>query len=188
MPATPASEIVQPCFSCLGLSMADSLLVSLWQNISDNMACNGALESMTSVGGVTINSYVGLPVIDFNSLTLFSGRLIWTDSPGITEFNFPVMTSYVALVFDIRNNTTLTTVTLPVVIFANTGIIVVATNCALSPTSIEGFLRRGVLSGLTTANLDFTGGTSATLAQLTLQGQADAATLTLAGCTLNFNP
>lgn len=37
MPATNPSELLQPCYTCLGMSMADSLLLGLWGSISENV-------------------------------------------------------------------------------------------------------------------------------------------------------
>lgn len=58
-------------------------------------------------------------------------------------------------------------------------------NSALSADSVERILRRYVLAGVTTCDIDLSLGTSAGLAALSAQGQADAATL---GAQLTINP
>lgn len=188
MPATNPADLLQPCYQCLGMSIGDALLLSLWQGISENvMACNGALENMTSLSGATITTYVGDSTINFNSLSTITGRLIWTQSPGITAFNFPVLTAYGGSSLGLNDNTALATVFCPFVFFANTGILIDLGDCALTAASVEMVLARGVASGLTTATLDFAGGGSAGLSSLSPQGVADHNTLVAAGCTVLLN-
>jgi hypothetical protein len=56
--------------------------------------------------------------------------------------------------------------------------------CAFTQATVDAFLRRGVVSGLTTSFIDLSAGTSATPSAA---GQADKATLIGNGCTVITN-
>lgn len=52
MPATPADTLLSDtaCFGCLGMSLADQLLLAEWSLIAENIAPVGDLTILTELG------------------------------------------------------------------------------------------------------------------------------------------
>lgn len=95
--------------------------------------------------------------------------------------------SYVSCggLFSTRGCTNMVSITLnAAVIFQDNGQSIDCFGCALNVATVNTILRRCAVSGLTTCIIDLSGGTSAAP---TGQGIIDAATLTLAGCTVTTN-
>ena len=124
-----------------------------------------------------------LASINLSSLSVCGGGLLINDCPSLVAFNLPVCTT-ISGGFVGFNCTSLTTFTSPLWNVTD-GTTIDFTNCALSASSVEGILRRCVLSGVTTCTINLNGGTNAGTASLNAQGQADVVTL---GGQLTINP
>lgn len=173
-----------------------------------------SMSSLVNVGDITaddlaLTTLPALTSINFNSLVHVNQTLGIVGCTSLTTISLPALNN-IGEDININNNTALTSISLPVFVSQNgnvncggnanlssfnapniiitDGASVIFANCALNHTSIEQVLRRGVISGVTTSDFQFQGGTNAGLSTLSAQGQADYATLAGLGNTMNSNP
>jgi hypothetical protein len=118
------------------------------------------LPVLATVGRNIVITGCGLLSLSLPALTTVTGYIATTGCASLASLDIPLFVPYDGqyLGFD---------------------------QCALDAASIERILRSCVLAGVTTCQIDLSGGTNAGLASLSAQGQADAATL---GAQLTINP
>jgi hypothetical protein len=180
---------VQSCTSLTTLSAPK--LVQLSQLfINDSTVSVLSVPLLTTVFGEIVFLNTPLIVASFPSLTSVGNGV----GLGIRGQNCPALTSVSLPVcgicggpIDLSQDGALATFSAPSFIFTD-GNIFDWTNDALTAASEENILSRGVASGLVGSDFELSGGTNAGLASLSVQGQADFATLTGAGNTVNINP
>lgn len=147
-----------------------------------------SVPSLSTVGGA-VSFYLcpALTALDLSALTSLGGGI---DGHGDSSLTSITVTGGVTINGDWLMNgcPSLTTVSVTNLVFADGGFNCDFSTCALTHTSIEDIVRRGVISGLTQETFDFTGGTNAHLSALSAQGQADVATLIGNGCVVNITP
>ncbi len=146
-------------------------LVQMGNSIDNGNLNSSQIATMTSIS-IPVLVRVGL------SLVIAGCNLSSFSAPALTTLGFNGGGD-----FDLDNNAHLTTVSIPALVFPN-GHLVDASGCALTAASVNGILRRCVVSGLTTSDIELAGGTNAAPSG---QGVADKATLIAAGNTVNTN-
>lgn len=149
----------------------------------------------TTASGITVEA-TSLASINFPALTAISGPFYLDGNPLLTTINLPVLAAYISFGAGdgmvASGNPLLTSFNAPNIIFPDMANSVVDFNGdALDQTSVELILSRGVASysGLfLPITVDLSGGTNFGQAGLSVQGQADLATLTGLGITVIMNP
>jgi hypothetical protein len=161
------------------------------ETVGDQILIRGAVSSatfpaLTDARNIFIADCPNLSVLDFSLLST-EGGMSMDNCPLITSLSFPSLASMDGGMT--INFVNLVELSLPQMIydcsFAD------FTGCALSAASVEAILARAVISwGVSTCDLDInlSGGTSAGLASLSAQGQADYATLIGEGNMIVLNP
>jgi hypothetical protein len=154
---------------------------------------SASFASLTHVDGdVTIEDCADLATISLPLLATignpddFGLRIV--NCPSLTSLSLPnlISTSVVGITINCVN---LVTLSLPQMLYDCPTIDF--TGCALSAASVEGVLARAVVSwdvSICNLNINLSGGTSAGLASLSAQGQADYATLIGEGNIITLNP
>jgi hypothetical protein len=161
------------------------------ETVGDQILIRGAVSSatfpaLTDAHNIFIADCPNLSVLDFSLLST-EGGMSMDNCPLITSLSFPSLASMDGGMT--INFVNLVELSLPQMIydcsFAD------FTGCALSAASVEAILARAVVSwDVSICNLDInlSGGTSAGLASLSAQGQADYATLIGEGNMIVLNP
>ncbi len=154
-----------------------------------------ALESFSAPLLETVGTFLdfedlaSLTELDFPLLKTIGGGLTLSALTALTSLSFPMLSS-TGGAFIAPDNTVLASVNLPVWVPSD-GTGINFRNDALNAASVAIILRRCVLAGVTTCTIDLSGGTNAGLASLSVQGQADAATLGIVpapGAQVTINP
>lgn len=136
------------------------------------------------IGGILyLDATIALTSVDLSSLISVSGSIQFSLT-SITTLALPSLVNSGSGLY--CDNTSLVSVSLPLLILKN-GSTYAFDSSALNAASVEGILARGVASGITSATIRLDGGTNAGLSSLSLQGQADYATLFGLGNTISIN-
>jgi len=166
-----------------------SLSAPKLRRVFGNLDTNGAnlLASVNLSALVRVNVNLNLngsacTTLTFPKLILVGGAFDAGSSFSLTSISFaasPNFTTFLSVEFDAA----LTTVSLFSSTFTN-GCNMPNDACGFTQATVDAFLRRGVVSGLTTSFIDLSGGTSSAPSAA---GLADKATLIGAGCTVITN-
>lgn len=140
-------------------------------------------NALTGTGDFDVSSNASLASLLINSLAATTGVFQCNTCPNLPALNAPLLVT-VGGDFLAYNCGLLVSASLPVWVPTD-GTTIRFDGDALNATSVELILRRCVLAGVTTCTINLSGGTNAGLASLSVQGQADAATL---GAQLTINP
>jgi hypothetical protein len=147
---------------------------------------NISLPSLTAVGTDVFFDNTSLQTISAPNLTSIGGGLFCDSSANLVSVDFQSLANVAGNV-QLGNCPFLTTVDFSSLIMLN-GKQYSFDQCALLAASVEQLLARGVASGITSGEIDLDSGTNAGLSSLSVQGQADYATLVGLGNTVNINP
>lgn len=168
-------------FNCNANAITALSLPSL-VTVGDALVFNGNpiaavnLPLLSSVGD-SLNGYsTSIATLSLPALATVGGNFNCSGNGLLTSVSLPALVSASGNLFDLHNCGAL--VTLDVSSWVpQGGKTTNLSGCAFDAASVEGVLRRFVLAGVATGTLDISGGTSAGVASLNAQGQADAATL-----------
>lgn len=174
--------------------------------IDNNALTSISLPSLSTFGQLQVTQNAALPSLSFPSLTstIGGGVLEISSNALIPSLSFPALTALHEL--QANSNPSLTSISLPVLV-SNTVTVVVTGNAslvswsspvwimtdgltynfsgnALTAASVNHILARGIASGLTSGDLDLSGGTSSAP---TGQGITDKADLITAGVNVTTN-
>ncbi len=167
----------------------------------------------TSVGDITLNALALMTSCSLPSLVTVGGSLQIKDALVMTSLTLSALKT-VGGDFDVENHPLLVTLSLPEITTVAEGFYCYGNgpgadalvsfsapkwvptngknisflNQSLSAASVAHILRRCVLAGVTTCTISLQGGANAGLASLSVQGQADYATLFAAGNAITLNP
>lgn len=194
MPATP-----DPCFTCLGISMADALLLSLWNNIAQkSMACGGLslvtfardlritfsdlttldLDALVSVSQeFNVSGNAGLTSLSLGSLVSVGFSFTGTGCSALTSLNLDSLTT-IGFDLSLDSCSVLASFSAPNWLPSD-GRTIMFFDDALDVASVDHVLARCVANpAFVSGTVNLSGGTNATPSAA---GQADSATLTARG-------
>lgn len=144
-------------------------------------------SSLTTIGGYFYCAdNDSLITVDLSSLTIDGGYLNCSSNASLTTLNLSALTT-IGGNFRCSNSPSLTTVDISAITSLSGN--VYCSNCALNAASMENILHAlvGLGAGYTGKTINLDGGTNAGLSSLSVQGQADYATLVARPNTVTIN-
>lgn len=177
---------LQDCPALTSISAPSLLTVPQLYFDRDHSLTSADFSALTNIDYLSMFQCESLLTMTFNDILDISGQVDAYDCTSLVSWTAPVMTGSGISTgggLAYNGNTSFTTYNAPNVGFGD-GFDITFFGCALTQASVDLILARCVASGLTTNNIDLSGGTNATPSAA---GLLDVATLIGNGCSVTTN-